>query len=165
VYKAGGVLAAVCHGPVGLVTVTDDAGVPVVRGKRVTCFSNAEECTIGRDALVPFSLETRLGELGAIYEAGEKFKAHVSVRVIGAGEVCVCVHVCVHVHVCVCSCVCMYVCARMSAGTQREVDKARMCRHVGLTESVRAPACLSQCDAGCRRQSCDYGAESVIRWW
>jgi hypothetical protein len=99
VYKAGGVLAAVCHGPVGLVTVTDDAGVPVVRGKRVTCFSNAEESTIGLTEVVPFALETRLAELGGVFEAADIFKERVSVCTVHAvvvtrGAWCELRHVC-----------------------------------------------------------------------
>ena len=54
--------------------VLDEAGAPLVRGRRVTAFSDNEERAAGLDAAVPFLLETRLRELGARYESGADFQ-------------------------------------------------------------------------------------------
>lgn len=64
----GKVVAAVCHGPAGLVNVKDETGAPLVSGRRVTGFSDSEERAAGLDEAVPFLLETRLRELGGRYE-------------------------------------------------------------------------------------------------
>jgi putative intracellular protease/amidase len=73
-WAEGKILAAVCHGPAGLVNVQDTDGKPLVAGRRVSAFSNAEEKAAGLDQVVPFLLETRIRELGALYESGPDFK-------------------------------------------------------------------------------------------
>lgn len=70
----GKVIAAVCHGPAGLVNVKDESGVALVSGRRVTCFSDSEERAAGLDEAVPFLLETRLRELGGRYESIADFQ-------------------------------------------------------------------------------------------
>lgn len=57
-------VAAVCHGPACLVNVNID-GEPLVKGKKITAFTNSEEQAVQLDNLMPFLLETRLRELGA----------------------------------------------------------------------------------------------------
>lgn len=42
-WQQGAVIAAVCHGPAGLLGVTDEHGQPLLQGRKVTAFSNAEE--------------------------------------------------------------------------------------------------------------------------
>ncbi|KAK4126482.1 class I glutamine amidotransferase-like protein [Parathielavia appendiculata] len=54
---AGKVVAAVCHGPAALVGVRE-----LLKGKRVTGFSNDEERAVGLDGAMPFLLEDRLWE-------------------------------------------------------------------------------------------------------
>jgi putative intracellular protease/amidase len=76
---AGKVVAAVCHGPAALVNVKGKDGEPLVKGRRVAAFSNEEEAAVGLTAVVPFSLESRLCDLGARYERGAKW-APVAVR-------------------------------------------------------------------------------------
>jgi len=73
-WAAGQIVAAVCHGPAGLVNVKDEAGVPLVKGRRVTGFSNSEERAAGLEEVVPFLLETRLRELGGLYESVADFQ-------------------------------------------------------------------------------------------
>lgn len=68
IYEAGGVVGAVCHGPAALVAVNLGSGEPLVKGKRVSAFTNEEERTVGLEQVVPFLLETRLVQLGAIHE-------------------------------------------------------------------------------------------------
>ena len=61
-------VAAVCHAPAVLVHVHDAQGQPLVKGKRVTGFSNSEESAVGLSDIVPFLLEDKLIQLGANYE-------------------------------------------------------------------------------------------------
>lgn len=72
--SAGKVVAAVCHGPAGLVGARKADGTPVVAGRRVAAFTDSEERAAGLEKMVPFMLETRLKELGARHEAGPDFK-------------------------------------------------------------------------------------------
>ncbi|KAK9918654.1 hypothetical protein WJX75_005678 [Coccomyxa subellipsoidea] len=74
--KQGKVISAVCHGPAGLVSAELD-GKPFVRGKKVTSFSNSEEESVGKEAVVPFLLEDKLLELGAKYEKGKDWSPFV----------------------------------------------------------------------------------------
>ena len=72
-YSAGKVVSAVCHGPTGLVNVMDENGQPIVKGKKVTGFSDTEEVAVGKDHLVPFMLEARLKELGGVYSKADNW--------------------------------------------------------------------------------------------
>lgn len=67
---AGKIVAAVCHGPMALVNAKVD-GEPVVKGKKVACFTDVEEGQVGLTDKVPFSLEGKLKELGATIESGD----------------------------------------------------------------------------------------------
>jgi putative intracellular protease/amidase len=71
--EAGRVMAAVCHGPAGLVSAKTKAGEPVVKGRKVAGFTDEEERAVGLDKAVPFLLGTRLRELGANYVSGPDF--------------------------------------------------------------------------------------------
>lgn len=73
-WTGGKVVAAVCHGPSGLVSAVDAAGRPIVAGRHVTGFSNSEEDAVALTHVVPFLLETRLTELGGIYACGPDFQ-------------------------------------------------------------------------------------------
>lgn len=76
---AGKVVGAVCHGPAALVTATRSNGVPVVKGHKVTGFTNEEERAAQLDQLMPFLLESRLRELGAEYIPAPMWSSHVVV--------------------------------------------------------------------------------------
>lgn len=65
---AGKVVAAVCHGPAGLVDATGPDGKSLFNGKRVTGFCNTEEEAVGKTHQVPFLLEDRMKALGGKYE-------------------------------------------------------------------------------------------------
>ncbi|CAK0804924.1 unnamed protein product [Prorocentrum cordatum] len=68
---AGKVVGAVCHGPMALVKAKAADGEPVVKGKKVACFTDAEEDAVGLSEKVPFSLAKKMAELGATCEAGD----------------------------------------------------------------------------------------------
>lgn len=76
-YDEGRVVAAVCHGPAGLVGAVRADGKALVGARRVTAFTNAEEAAVGLTDTVPFLLESRLRELGAIFECAGTFKPFV----------------------------------------------------------------------------------------
>lgn len=70
-----GVIGAVCHGPAALVDVVLDNGRPLLRGRRVTGFSNAEELFLIEDAreVFPFLLQDRMRASGAHYVEGPMY--------------------------------------------------------------------------------------------
>ena len=70
-HALGKPVAAVCHGPAVLLWTKDSDGLPLVRGKRVTGFSNSEEAAVELSTVVPFSVEEELGKLGGFYEKAE----------------------------------------------------------------------------------------------
>lgn len=58
-------VAAVCHGPAVFVGVNDQNGDPIIKGKKISAFTDSEEAAVGLTEKVPFLLETKLTELGA----------------------------------------------------------------------------------------------------
>lgn len=71
------IIAAVCHGVVGLCDLKDEHQRPFVAERRLCGFSNEEEIAVGAQAVVPFLLEDRLRQLGANYQSGAAFQAQV----------------------------------------------------------------------------------------
>ncbi len=63
------IIAAVCHGPAGLLTAEKD-GKPFVSGRTLTAFTNEEEIAYKKDQLTPFMLEDALVKKGAIFKNG-----------------------------------------------------------------------------------------------
>ncbi|TGZ76963.1 putative chaperone protein HSP31 [Ascodesmis nigricans] len=70
--EAGKVVAAVCHGPAGLLNVTLEDGKYLLDGEEVTGFSNEEEKLAGAQDKVPYSLEDELRKRGAKYVKAEE---------------------------------------------------------------------------------------------
>lgn len=68
------VISAVCHGPAGFVSAKTPDGKPFVAGKRVAAFTDSEEHAVGLQDHVPFLLETKLRELGALHESAPDFQ-------------------------------------------------------------------------------------------
>lgn len=66
-YDSGKPIALVCHSPGVLRRVTYQGG-PLVKGKRVTGFTNGEEEAVQLTNVVPFLVEDELKRLGAIFE-------------------------------------------------------------------------------------------------
>jgi putative intracellular protease/amidase len=75
-FDRGAPVAAVCHGPAGLVGARARDGRPIVAGRKVAAFTNAEEEAVKLTGVVPFLLETRLRGLGAELVVGEMWKPH-----------------------------------------------------------------------------------------
>ena len=65
IYENGGAVAAVCHGPAGLVNIILSNGKYLVDGKNVNAFTNEEEIAVKLENVVPFMLESKLIERGA----------------------------------------------------------------------------------------------------
>ena len=65
-YQTGKLVAAICHGPAGLLTAKAD-GAYIIAQKRVTCFTNEEEKFYKKDEATPFSLEDALIERNAVF--------------------------------------------------------------------------------------------------
>lgn len=70
-------IGAVCHGVVGLVSLQNDTGEFLVKGKRLTGFSNSEEEASGLTSVVPYLLETKLQSLGALYSKEANYVSYV----------------------------------------------------------------------------------------
>jgi putative intracellular protease/amidase len=77
--KADKPVGAVCHAPVALVNVRGKNGDYLVKGKRVTGFTNSEEEAVGLTNVVPFLLEDRLKERGGIYSQAANWAPYVQV--------------------------------------------------------------------------------------
>ena len=77
--KADKPVGAVCHAPVALANVRGKNGEYLVKGKRVTGFTNAEEEAVGLTTVVPFLLEDRLKERGGIYSKADNWAPYVQV--------------------------------------------------------------------------------------
>ncbi|APH01482.1 type 1 glutamine amidotransferase domain-containing protein [Janibacter sp. FSL W8-0316] len=70
-------VALVCHAPGVLRHTTHEDGTPVVRGKKVTGFTNSEEVGVGLDKVVPFLVEDELVRLGADYSKSDDWAPYV----------------------------------------------------------------------------------------
>ncbi len=70
-------IAAICHGVSGLLPARTADGAPLVQGRRLTSFSNAEEAMLELETVVPLLAETALCEQGARYSCAAPFEAHV----------------------------------------------------------------------------------------
>jgi putative intracellular protease/amidase len=76
--SAGKPVAAVCHAPGVLRHVKDPlTHESVVRGKRVTGFTNGEEAAVELTEVVPFLVQDMLETNGARYERGPDWAPHV----------------------------------------------------------------------------------------
>ena len=77
VWQNGGLLAAVCHGPAGLVNLRDESGDYIVSGRKLAAFTDEEEQAVGLADVVPFLLASRLCERGALHQPAENWAAQV----------------------------------------------------------------------------------------
>ncbi len=70
-------IATVCHSPSVLLNVKDENGNFLIKGKKVTGFSNSEEKAVKLDKIVPFLLEDELKIKGGIYSKKDDWASHV----------------------------------------------------------------------------------------
>lgn len=75
--RAGKPLGLVCHAPGALRHVRAANGEPLVKGRRVTGFSNTEEEAVGLTDVVPFLVEDQFKALGGLYEKGPDWQSFV----------------------------------------------------------------------------------------
>jgi putative intracellular protease/amidase len=73
-FAGGALIASVCHGGAGLVSARRADGRSIVEGRRINSFTDAEEAAVGLADVVPFRLESRLRELGAVFEGGANWQ-------------------------------------------------------------------------------------------
>src|SRR5271165_7205583 len=74
-YNSGKSVALVCHAP-GVLRHVTYKGEPLVKGKRVTGFTNEEEEEVQLTKVVPFLVEDELMRLGAIFEKVRDWQPH-----------------------------------------------------------------------------------------
>ena len=73
-YESGKPVAAVCHAP-GVLRHVKHEGEPLVKGKRVTGFTNSEEEAVKLTKVVPFLVEDELKRLGGKYEKADDWQS------------------------------------------------------------------------------------------
>ncbi len=73
-YNSGKPVAAVCHAPAVLRHVKIN-GEPIVKGKRVSGFTNSEEEAVQLTKVVPFLVEDELKRLGGLYEKADDWQS------------------------------------------------------------------------------------------
>lgn len=79
IYENGGVVAAICHGPSGVVNVKLSDGTFLVQGKTVAAFTNEEEASMELTEVMPFLLEDKLIERGAKIQKAAPWQESVAV--------------------------------------------------------------------------------------
>ncbi|SMF02908.1 type 1 glutamine amidotransferase domain-containing protein [Desulfovibrio gilichinskyi] len=72
-------LGLVCHAPGVLRHTKQEDGSPLVKGKRVTGFSNSEEAAVQLTNIVPFLLEDMLKANQGLYNKGEDWASYVEI--------------------------------------------------------------------------------------
>jgi len=75
--KAGKPTGFVCHAPGVMKSVKAADGAPLVKGRKVTGFTNSEEEAVGLTDVVPFLVEDMLAENGGEYVRGEDWSSFV----------------------------------------------------------------------------------------
>jgi putative intracellular protease/amidase len=76
-FAAGKPVALVCHAPGVLRHVRTPDGEPLVKGKKVTGFTNSEEAAVGLTDIVPFLVEDELKAKGGIYSKIEDWASYI----------------------------------------------------------------------------------------
>src|SRR5437773_264567 len=77
-YNSGKPIALVCHSP-GVLRHVTYQGAPLVKGKRVTGFTNGEEEEVQLTHVVPFLVEDELTRLGATFDKLPNWQPHAVV--------------------------------------------------------------------------------------
>lgn len=77
IWENNGIVAGVCHGPIGLINVRLSDGKYLVDGKKIASFSNAEEAAEGGVGIVPFFVADELAANGGIIFHADLWEPHV----------------------------------------------------------------------------------------
>jgi putative intracellular protease/amidase len=75
-WDQGKVVASVCHGPAAFKKAVDAKGEPIVKGRKVSAFTDSEERAVGLADAMPFLLESTLRDLGAEFEGVADWQPH-----------------------------------------------------------------------------------------
>ena len=75
--RAGKPTGFVCHAPGVLRHVKAASGEPLVKGRKVTGFTNGEEADVELTDIVPFLVEDELIALGANYQKGPNWGSYI----------------------------------------------------------------------------------------
>jgi putative intracellular protease/amidase len=78
-YAQNKTLGFVCHASAALRDVKTADGEFLVKGKKVTGFSNSEEDAVGLTDIVPFLLEDSLNANGGLYTKGEDWASYIAI--------------------------------------------------------------------------------------
>ena len=70
-------IVAVCHAPAVLLNANDEEDEPIVKGKKVTGFTNSEEDAVQLTEIVPFLLENELKSKGGVYSKKDDWASYV----------------------------------------------------------------------------------------
>ena len=73
----GKTVSAVCHAPGVFKNVKAADGSPIVKGKKVTGFTNTEEAAVKLTDIVPFLVEDMLTKNGGMYSKGADWQSYV----------------------------------------------------------------------------------------
>lgn len=79
IYAQGGIISALCHGVSGLVNMKLPDGSYFVKGKHLNSYTNEEEIAANLTHVVPYLLEEKLIEQGAIFHKAGWHLPHVEV--------------------------------------------------------------------------------------
>ena len=74
---AGKTVAAVCHAPAVFRHTKAPDGSPLVKGKKVTGFTNTEEEAVQLTKVVPFLVQDMLESNGGVYSKGDDWQSYV----------------------------------------------------------------------------------------
>lgn len=78
-YENGDIVSAVCHGPCALVNVQLSNEDYLIKGKKMTSFTNGEEVESQSTEIVPFSLQTCISNHHALYQETPNWSDNVIV--------------------------------------------------------------------------------------
>lgn len=76
-FNAGKPVSAVCHAPAVFRHTKTTDGAPLVKGKKVTGFTNTEEEAVQLTKVVPFLVQDMLATKGGLYEKGADWQSFV----------------------------------------------------------------------------------------
>jgi putative intracellular protease/amidase len=79
IYENGGIVSSICHGAAALVNLKLSNGSYLIDGKDVNSFTDDEEREQGLEDVVPFLVESKLSERGAIFHQAANGEAKVVV--------------------------------------------------------------------------------------